>query len=209
MIKVISTNVNNFDKNNLKTNTNYSSNESNSTYVQNFIPIFEDLTSDTCPKCGAKHSLKKHGGYHRNITFLVGNSTVYVNVYIHRVICESCNKTQALLPSFVAPYKIYSLSTIIELFAEVSKTSAYQVSQKFDISFQSLYSLTSCVKSFFFMFKLLNNSISVFKEEFNNSFFVNNISKLTEEAFFRMHHWFVFMSKFKDYSNLPVTLAFR
>jgi len=82
-----------------------------------------------CPQCGALKQLKKHGFYWRNVPF-------YIHVFhipICRYLCEECQKTVSLLPSFLLPFFQYPLAFIIrrlkEFFFSEKLKAPYQLVQ--------------------------------------------------------------------------------
>jgi hypothetical protein len=63
-----------------------------------------------CKFCGYEGMLHRHGFYSRNVI-----TKYYIKkIDILRVKCPSCNKTHAVLPSFLIPYYQYSLEIIFE-----------------------------------------------------------------------------------------------
>lgn len=63
-----------------------------------------------CKSCGYEGMLHRHGYYFRNVI-----TRYYTKrISILRVKCPSCNKTHAVLPSFLIPYYQYSLEFIFE-----------------------------------------------------------------------------------------------
>lgn len=63
-----------------------------------------------CKSCGYEGMLHRHGYYSRNVI-----TKYYIKrINILRVKCPSCNKTHAILPSFLIPYYQYSLEFIFE-----------------------------------------------------------------------------------------------
>lgn len=63
-----------------------------------------------CKFCGYEGLMHRHGYYSRNVI-----TKYYIKkISILRVKCPSCNKTHAVLPSFLIPYYQYSLDFIFE-----------------------------------------------------------------------------------------------
>jgi len=74
-------------------------------YMKNAIDLLNALVF-YCPVCGEKM------GYHCSYPRQIKENGVTIR--INRLICQNttCNKTQAVLPDFVAPYKHYSANEI-------------------------------------------------------------------------------------------------
>lgn len=65
-----------------------------------------------CPYCNS-NNLISHGYYQRTVIYDINNSFISKRVTIKRVKCKDCNKTHALLPFDIVPYKQVILSVII------------------------------------------------------------------------------------------------
>ena len=65
-----------------------------------------------CPYCESSE-LISWGSYARNINYIYNNTIVYETINIKRVRCKNCDHTHALIPSFIIPYKINTLDTIL------------------------------------------------------------------------------------------------
>ncbi len=117
----------------------------------------------TCPKCGAKHSLTRHGCYERNV-FLIDefDNIQDRKMLILRVKCSSCRSTHAILPNDIIPYCIYSFSFILKvLTAYYSKQhKVKEISSNFSISFQVIYVFISKLSSFLNSCKSVLRSLS-------------------------------------------------
>lgn len=77
----------------------------------------------TCPGCKHKSTLFIHG-YYRRFLNVPGGKVVF---RICRVKCKSCNKTHALLPSFLVPYSQTSLPdhiAVIDAYESDEKTAS-------------------------------------------------------------------------------------
>lgn len=105
----------------------------------------------TCPKCGAKHSLTRHGCYERNVFFIDEFDSIQDRrMLILRVKCSSCKSTHAILPNDIIPYCIYSFSFILKVLATYysKKHKVQEMCSNFSISFQVLYMFISKLLSF-------------------------------------------------------------
>jgi hypothetical protein len=105
----------------------------------------------TCPKCGAKHSLTRHGCYERNILLIdeLGNIQDR-RIVVLRVKCSSCKTTHAILPNDIIPYCIYSFSFILKVLAAYysKQHKVEEMCSNFCICFQVLYMFISKLSAF-------------------------------------------------------------
>lgn len=100
----------------------------------------------TCPKCGSKHSLSRHGSYERNICFMKDYHNIYEEkMSIIRLKCSSCSSTHAILPNDIIPYCIYSFSTIINILTRryIKNEKILAIGEDLSISFQLIYNFIS------------------------------------------------------------------
>ena len=209
MVICFSEKINNFSENNLKS---FSSYDNRLSYMQSLMPDLSDISCDECPFCHARKKLVKYGSYHRNISCIIDDVIENYSVSVHRVKCNSCNHTHSLLPNFIVPYKIMTLSSIAIIAQQAAISSAYKLAEKINLSFQSIYAFMACVLAFFADFKILNNSKQYYStRNFNNTYFINNIVILSTFSFrldfFEFHNWLLFMQKFHNNSSPPVTIS--
>lgn len=121
------------------------------------IPIYG------CKFCGYKGMLHRHGFYSRNVI-----AKYHIReINILRVKCPSCNKTHAVLPSFLIPYYQYSLLFIFECLylSFIMKDSYSKIINLFN-SLNPHLSLNASNISFFKK-RMKDNKSTI------NSFFVN------------------------------------
>lgn len=91
-----------------------------------------------CKNCGYEGLQHRHGYYYRTvITFFS-----YHRIPILRLKCPSCNKTHAILPSFIIPYFQYSFNFIITTVFLIH-IKKYSYSLILDIILSSLSSILS------------------------------------------------------------------
>lgn len=71
----------------------------------------------TCPKCGAKHSLTRHGCYERNILFIdeLGNVQDRGMVVLMGK-CSLCKTTHAILPNGIIHRTAFTLFHLFQRF---------------------------------------------------------------------------------------------
>lgn len=167
-----------------------------------------------CPKCGAKHSLTRHGSYERNLCLIDDyKKTVDIKMTILRVKCSSCNSTHAILPSDIIPYCIYSFSSILKILTKFysNEHTVLELCSTFSISFQVLYMLVSRFSLF------LNSCITVLR---NLGYAIHPtpdtiVSKITTyqltESFLYQYflncQWVFLMSKFQNILPRPVYIG--
>ena len=209
MVICFSEKINNFNENNLKS---FSSYDDRCSYMQSLMPELSDVYCDECPFCRARKKLVKFGSYHRNISCIIDDMIENYSVSVHRVKCNSCNHTHALLPCFLVPYKIMTLSSIAIIVQRAAVSSAYKLAEKITLSFQLIYAFIACVLSFFYDFKLLNNSKEYTSPKiFNERYFSNNLVIFSACSyrldFFEFHNWLLFMQKFRNNSSPPITIS--
>ena len=209
MIQFYYEKINSFNVNNLKC---FSSYQEKQKYIQSFMPDITDLHSNVCPCCHAKNKLIKYGTYERNLSILEDNEVVNYIVVVQRVLCTSCNHTQALLPGFIVPYKIMALVSIAQIVQKATVSSAYKLAETIKVSMQLIYSYIAIVIAFFDDFRILNNSKEYFDAtNFNMKYFLMNCIKLSEANYrldyFEFYNWFLFMQKFRNNSSPPIIIS--
>ena len=74
-----------------------------------------------CPNCHS-HDLIRWGYYERNVIFFSDDEITIENklLKIQRVKCKSCNKTHALLPFGIIPYKQFTDEIISKILLELT-----------------------------------------------------------------------------------------
>ena len=105
----------------------------------------------TCPKCGAKHALTRHGCYERNILLIDELGIIEDRrMVVLRVKCSSCKTTHAILPNDIIPYCIYSFSFILKVLAAYysGHHKVEEIYSNFCICFQVLYMFISRLSAF-------------------------------------------------------------
>src|SRR6266699_5649074 len=63
---------------------------------------------DHCPQCEAKQPLTGHGFYSRTLVDVAFDGVIRVRRYL----CRICKRTVSLLPEFVLPWLLFSISVI-------------------------------------------------------------------------------------------------
>ena len=198
--------INDFNENNLK---NFESHKDQNSYLQSLMPDITDLARNKCPHCKANNKLVKYGTYNRNLSILIDDNIIKFNIYVQRVICNSCGSTHALLPNFIVPYKSMAIFSIAQIVYSAVISSAYKVSEKIELSWQQIYNLIALVLAFFMNFKILNNSKSYHSiKNFNEKYFLTNCAVFSNSKyrldFFEFHNWILFMQKFRNNPSPPV-----
>lgn len=89
-----------------------------------------------CPSCGSS-KLIKWGTYTRYVCYIDNNILNYKCINIKRVKCKGCGHTHSLLPSFIVPYKIYTLDVILSsiIYKDLTFTISYDVIDKWNKQF--------------------------------------------------------------------------
>lgn len=188
-----------FNKNNLKKFNND---------IQSLLPTIDDIKNCKCPKCNAKSNFSVHGHYNRNLVIISKEDNISNEYYISitRVICNSCGSTHALLPDFIVPYKTFSFDSIIYIIAEVASSSAYQVANKLNLSFQFIYSLIAIFTLFFPQISLLQRQTNFHNQttNFDIQYFSLNCINICDDSFLQLYfvyyHWVFLMTKFRNIS---------
>ncbi len=62
----------------------------------------------SCPRCGSRGPLHRHGGYPRDITGGVGQ---VLRIWIARFLCLGCGRTVSYLPDFALSYRLVRVAT--------------------------------------------------------------------------------------------------
>ena len=209
MISLFDEKFNSFDENNLK---NFETHSEQNSYIQSLMPDITDIHSQVCPWCHAKNKFIKYGTYSRNISFVIDNNVENYNVKVQRIMCKSCKHTHALLPNFIVPYKIMSISSIALIVQRAVSTSVCKLAEAIGLSIQSIYAFIALVLAFFDDFKILNNSneSTPFKK-FNKHYFLTNCIQLSKSNFrldyFEFYNWFLFMQKFRNNPSPPIVIS--
>jgi transposase len=172
-------------------------------YIQSFMPTEVTERDCKCPKCGAKCNFSYHASYVRNVEFLLNDELINFKVKVTRVMCKSCGSTHALFPSFVIPYKITSLNSILSIVKGTVYTTVLKLSNSLNISYQLIYMYINLVLSFFSDVCILNNS-KIYYTNFDQTFFLNNIVNFNSTEFLidynHFHKWIFLMTKFRNIS---------
>lgn len=209
MIICFNNKINNFSEKKLKS---FSTNNEKEEYIQSVMPDITDINKNICPCCHAKNKLIKYGTYERNVSFIIDNNTENYRVKVQRVSCCSCGHTHALLPNFVAPYKIMAICSIAEIVQKASISTAYKLAETINVSIQMIYKYIAIVLAFFDDFKILNNSKeNNHIQNFNKKYFLTNCIELSNYKYkleyFGFFNWVLFMQKFRNNSSPPITVA--
>lgn len=184
------------------------------TYVEKILNNY-DFFNYECPKCGAKHSLIRHGIYERNISFIKEDNICNEKIEVLRLKCTSCNSTHAILPNDVVPYCIYSYSFMMKVIMDFSidKERVLSIANKYNISFQLIYSFISRLNKFLkdciYVFRTLN----LLKDNFNPTvkdvlvMIENSFENSFQKIFFSKTRWMFLMSKFLNINSKPILIG--
>lgn len=206
-----------FDEISLKITEKFNNNEDIAEYVQALLPTIADLSSFcACPKCGAIDRFSSHAKYQRNIVITLVSDNISVLCIINRVICNSCKATHALLPDFLVPYKIFTNFSILDIVSFASKYSVLKAAEKFNVSFQLIYSFIKLILDFIEDLIILNQIKEYYdRKTFNKLFLLTNCFEFFKcfnvyFDYFKIFNWIIFMTKFRNInsSRIFVTVNF-
>lgn len=140
-----------------KINTNFKEKLKNYLNIVNFGNI-------ECPNCHS-HDLIRWGYYERNVIFFSSDkiSLESTTIQIQRVKCKSCNKTHALLPFGIIPYKQFTDEVISKILLELVNNKLESVLNKYQIE-QSLI-----IRWLFQYNKFHKSKINVLLKQHNNN----------------------------------------
>lgn len=86
-----------------------------------------------CPYCKSTNNIR-WGTYERNAIYLNGNSILEAKILkVQRIKCKSCNKTHALLPFGIIPYKQFTDQIISKVLFMTLNNSIDNISNKYKI----------------------------------------------------------------------------
>lgn len=105
------------------------------------ILYFYGIWDCSCPKCGARRSMHRHGKYHRNLILWEDRRLLEIGGEILRLKCSSCGSTHAVLTLDMVPFFSYSLSAFLALIGSCLKPdgSVPKTGQETGVSYQILY----------------------------------------------------------------------
>lgn len=107
------------------------------TYFKEIIQKYSKTTNFCnleCPYCNS-HDFIKWGFYERNVIYFSDdeNQIKTLVLKVQRVRCQSCNKTHALLPFGIIPYKQFTDEIISKIFLELTSDSLNNILNKYQI----------------------------------------------------------------------------
>lgn len=184
----------------------------NSNYIQSLMPDLTDIKDKKCPFCKQKNSLIRYGHYGRHILIIdTDNNFNDFNVSVQRAYCNSCNKTQALLPEFTVPYVCIAILSIGKIVSLATKKSSYEAEKVFKLAYQTILRYIALVSAFFMDFKILNNKKNyISPKKFNKKYFLSNCIKYTKSNyvydFFEFYSWSLFMQKYRNNSTTQIRI---
>lgn len=102
--------------------------------MQNYLNI-ANFGHCECPNCHS-HDLIRWGYYERNVIFFSNDEITIesTTLKIQRVMCKSCNKTHALLPFGIIPYKQFADEVISKILLELTYNTLENTSNKYLIA---------------------------------------------------------------------------
>lgn len=95
----------------------------------------------SCPVCKTNHSLERHDKYHRDYIYTQNGKIKMCSVAIPRLICSSCRRTHAYLPSCIIPHSSYSIFFVLAVLRLyfLKCLTVEKLCEKFLISISTLY----------------------------------------------------------------------
>lgn len=115
-----------------------------------------------CPHCNSTN-LITHGYYKRTVIYESNNSILSQRITIKRVKCKECNKTHALLPFDIIPYKQVIFSIIINCLYNDDYFNLTFFSFDVRLKWKKQYKLF-----FPYIKTILNNSSNIYNEIMKN-----------------------------------------
>lgn len=111
-----------------KSNTNF----------ENILDFYQNLNNFgalVCPYCHSSN-LIRCGSYSRNVIFFNHSNCLRSKIIkVQRVKCKGCNKTHALLPLGIIPYKQFSSPVITTILSASTVSSLSSLSHKYKLDF--------------------------------------------------------------------------
>ena len=178
-------------------------------YVENISNRYKDFDY-ICPKCGAKHTWRRHGFYERHILYLEDHYLHDHSLKVLRLQCTSCNSTHAILPNNTIPYSIYCLSAFLQITSEVliHNHSLSQVACHYNISYQLISYFIKRIMSFENECKLVLKELQFFDAMNLSSILQLIMSRPTfPSEYFLYTRWAFLMQKFRFIFPKPVYLG--
>ena len=102
---------------------------------------FYGIWNCSCPRCGAGHSMHRHGKYRRNLICWKDGQLLETSGDILRLQCGSCGCTHAVLTMDMIPFFSYSLPAFLPLITLCMQPggSVLKTEQYAGVSYQLLY----------------------------------------------------------------------
>ncbi|MEG0578398.1 MAG: DUF6431 domain-containing protein [Niameybacter sp.] len=175
-------------------------------YIQNISNNYTS-TQYTCPKCGAKHAMRRHGFYTRHVLTIENNTFHDHTLSVLRLQCTSCNSTHAVLPMDVIPYSIYSLSTVLLLISKVlvEQISLTETAYHFNLSYQLISFFIKRFLSFESDARILLKELHILDTLTLSAMLQLIINRPTFISEYFIHtRWLFLMQKFRSISPKPI-----
>ena len=105
------------------------------------ILCFYGIWDCSCPGCGARRSMHRHGKYHRNLILWEDGRLLEISGWILRLKCSSCGRTHAVLTMDMIPFFSYSLPAFLALIGLCLRPdgSVPKTERDTGVSYQLLY----------------------------------------------------------------------
>ena len=129
------------------------------------ISNFNITIQYACPCCRAKHSMTRHGYYHRYLIVMGNAGLEEAELDILRLRCSSCGHTHAILPGDIIPFSLYTFPAILWIVSEhiVNKKSILSIAEDSHTSYQVIYRMLKLLLIFFDRIVLLLRAKSLWQ----------------------------------------------
>lgn len=178
-------------------------------YVRNISNNYTNIQC-TCPKCGAKYAMRRHGFYTRHVLYFENNTLHDHSLSVLRLQCTSCESTHAVLPTDVIPYSIYSLSTVLLMTTKVlvEHISLTETASQFNLSYQLISFFLKRLLSFESDCRLLLKELHILDTHTLSSMLQLIINRPTFTTEYFIHtRWLFLMQKFRFISPKPIFIG--
>ena len=137
----------------------------------NTISNFNRTIQYACPCCHAKHSMTRHGYYHRYLIVMGNAGLEEAELDILRLRCSSCGHTHAILPGEIIPFSLYTFPAILWIVSEhiVNRKSILNVAEDSHTSYQVIYRILKMLVTFFDRIVLLMRAKSLWQLSYSPS----------------------------------------
>ena len=181
--------------------------------INNYNKRIEEKTLDyDCPNCRAWRSTKYYGTYTRYALILTDDGTQIEDhlLTIKRVICKSCKKTHAVLPSDIIPYKQYSLSMYLIILQQILIIETPEKKELMNqLPHQLVYEILRVWREFLASIESLlrvTYQIYLSEEEKILQFVISRINSVSKQ-YVKNYKWMLFMTHHQKQNPKKITIG--